>query len=281
MTAEPQTDLERTKDYFARLDEFIRNCLVNDVDFGRYGTAKKPSLLQPGADKLMHWLQLHATYPVITPTERWEDAPPLLSYIVQCRLLTINDECAGEAYGSCNSRENQYKSQNVYQIANTLVKMAQKRARVAAVVMVAGVSQHFTQDMEDVTAHVTATAKPMASAQSWRQRFLTAQEQMGFEWAGMSRACRSKWLTQLTQTPINESAGPSEDQWRICAESFEKYLRAAQGNVNATGLSFLRSACKQFCNEWEPDVREDITASIWAFLADNWTAISHTNEAGK
>lgn len=53
--------------------------------------------------------------------------------------------------GATNIPENQIKSESGfnYNNINTLVKMAQKRAMVGAVLIVCGVSMFFTQDLED------------------------------------------------------------------------------------------------------------------------------------
>ncbi len=53
--------------------------------------------------------------------------------------------------GAKNIQENQIKSNSGfnYNNLNTLVKMAQKRALVGAVLIVCGASMYFTQDMED------------------------------------------------------------------------------------------------------------------------------------
>jgi ABC-type uncharacterized transport system YnjBCD ATPase subunit len=56
----------------------------------------------------------------------------------------------GQGDGSCNSKEKKYESQKykIYDLTNTIVKMAQKRALVAAVLSSCGASEFFTQDLE-------------------------------------------------------------------------------------------------------------------------------------
>ena len=56
----------------------------------------------------------------------------------------------GEADGCCNSMEIKYQKQKyrIYDLTNTICKMAQKRALVAAVLSCCGASNFFTQDLE-------------------------------------------------------------------------------------------------------------------------------------
>ena len=58
----------------------------------------------------------------------------------------------GQGDGNCNSMENKYKKQQykVYDLTNTICKIAQKRALVAAVLSSCGASEFFTQDIESM-----------------------------------------------------------------------------------------------------------------------------------
>lgn len=65
-----------------------------------------------------------------------------------CRIL-CGDRFLGQASGSCSSLERQYLRQDQYDLRNTIIKMAEKRALVAAVLIVTGASRVFTQDLDD------------------------------------------------------------------------------------------------------------------------------------
>ena len=56
----------------------------------------------------------------------------------------------GMSVGSCNNFESKYRGQNPYDVKNTLEKMAEKRALVAAVLIGTALSDMFTQDIEDM-----------------------------------------------------------------------------------------------------------------------------------
>jgi len=70
-------------------------------------------------------------------------------YQVRCKLYK-NDMLITEGLGSCNTRESKYIKQDPYSIDNTILKMAKKRALVDAALLVASLSDIFTQDLEDI-----------------------------------------------------------------------------------------------------------------------------------
>jgi hypothetical protein len=75
-----------------------------------------------------------------------------VEYEAMCSLIHIP---TGEAWarnvgGSCNNFESKYRTLNPYDAKNTVEKMAEKRAFVAAVLLGTGASDIFTQDLEDL-----------------------------------------------------------------------------------------------------------------------------------
>jgi RNA-directed DNA polymerase len=74
---------------------------------------------------------------------------PLFHYHYRCTLVR-QGEMVGQGDGSCNLLENKYEKQKykIYDLTNTIVKMAQKRALVAAVLSSCGASEFFSQDLE-------------------------------------------------------------------------------------------------------------------------------------
>jgi hypothetical protein len=56
----------------------------------------------------------------------------------------------GEGDGCCNSMEIKYQKQKhkVFDLTNTICKIAQKRALIAAVLASSGASEFFSQDLE-------------------------------------------------------------------------------------------------------------------------------------
>lgn len=206
--------------------EAISNVLVQsskevEGDYGVIPGTKKPTLLQPGAQKLDSLFGLVARFVVIREEEDWtgerHGGEPFFRYMISCQLWR-GDTIMGEAIGECNSWEAKYRFRNsdrkcpscgasaiiftkrdnwwcagfkggcgkgfkkddsaitgqetgkkpnpdIFDQVNTLVKMAQKRAHVAATINATSASEFFTQDLEDARPEpdaepTTATAQP-------------------------------------------------------------------------------------------------------------------------
>lgn len=66
-----------------------------------------------------------------------------------CTIQGLQGEVMSRCSARCNNRENKYRSLSLFDIRNTVQKMAEKRAFVSAVLMATGASDIFTQDIED------------------------------------------------------------------------------------------------------------------------------------
>jgi hypothetical protein len=178
-----------------------------DGDYGVIPGTKKPTLLQPGADKLNNLFGLIPTFEVIEKELDWTGAThggePFFFYEVKCRLFRA-DWCMGEGTGSANSWESKYRwrkserlcpscgkpavlkskdkdewfcwkkkdgcgrtfrgddpqiteqkvgnvpNPDIADQVNTVLKMANKRAKIAATLNATSAHEFFTQDLEDI-----------------------------------------------------------------------------------------------------------------------------------
>ena len=79
-----------------------------------------------------------------------------IDYDSGCTLVHIptGEAWARNVSGSCNNFESKYRTLNPYDVKNTLEKMAEKRALVAAVLIGTALSDLFTQDIEDIPSLV-------------------------------------------------------------------------------------------------------------------------------
>lgn len=172
------------------LVDFTQNMMKSGTDYGVVpGTGGKPTLLKPGAEKLTTLFGLSPRFEAIERTTDWtgEDhgGEPFFYFQYRCQLWH-GDILAGEGVGSCNSWEKKYRYRTVYpdrateqdkaagrleqrtgkggrpytvyvvrnpdpaDIVNTIDKMAQKRALIAATLIAVNASEFFTQDVEDM-----------------------------------------------------------------------------------------------------------------------------------
>lgn len=166
------------------LQKTIQEVLVKDVDYGNIpGCGDKPTLFKSGAEKILITFSLQSTYDIVQCTESFE-GKGFFSYTVKS-YLCANGVKITEGLGHCNSKETkfaykwvvasklpsevdpellprrerqgQYGKYFEYRIeedanskANTILKMAKKRAQVDAVLTVANLSELFTQDFDDL-----------------------------------------------------------------------------------------------------------------------------------
>jgi len=167
--------------------------------YGTFPGGKKPSLWKAGAEALQSTFGIVPTY----EWDDRSNPPEFFRYIVKCRGLSPNGVPLGEGMGECSTLEDKQNWRDVYlseefetaaethrrvkytrnrdkagnpivrrQVrqwapdnANTVLKIAKKRAFVDMILGVTGASDMFTQDLEDVPAvDAGEEAKPAPAA---------------------------------------------------------------------------------------------------------------------
>lgn len=141
--------LNEARQRLSMLQEFVKEMMVADVDYGMIPGCKKPSLFKSGAEKLCDIYGFAKKVEIINRIEDWETK--LFHYEVKVSLINKRTGLMeAEGVGCCNNREKKYASQNEYTIINTILKMAKKRALIDAVLSATRTSAIFTQDVEDL-----------------------------------------------------------------------------------------------------------------------------------
>jgi hypothetical protein len=151
--------INQAKDRITLLQNFVKEMMVPNIDYGLIPGCQKPSLYKSGAEKLCDVYGFSKQIEVTNRIEDWEKA--LFSYEV--KVILINKRTGlieAEGIGSCNSREKKYKNQDGFTICNTILKMAKKRALIDAVLSATRSSGIFTQDVEDMDLAVDKPKQP-------------------------------------------------------------------------------------------------------------------------
>lgn len=179
------------------LQATLKSILVENHDFGKIpGCGEKPTLLKPGAEKILMALGVTSSYDLIEHTEYFNDKG-FFAYTVKCTLLKGENKIT-EGLGHANSKEKKWAYEFVlekdlpagtdkdllknkkfegkfgtyfkYEVeadanskANTILKMAKKRAQIDAVLTVASLSEIFTQDFDDLPPEEIPTTEPIVN----------------------------------------------------------------------------------------------------------------------
>ncbi|OFX00112.1 MAG: hypothetical protein A3E78_04010 [Alphaproteobacteria bacterium RIFCSPHIGHO2_12_FULL_63_12] len=170
---------------------FIEQVLEKDKDYGVIPGVKKPSLLKPGAEKVtlgfgcvavprilerevehdrpVHWVKQKKVWNNAhrgDKTFRWEqeegDSLGLYRYVVAVDIVDPDGVVRGTGIGACSSMESKYVDRP-RDSENTILKMATKRAHVGAVLGAFGLSEQFTQDVEDLPREAIVKEAPPES----------------------------------------------------------------------------------------------------------------------
>lgn len=126
--------------------------LKRDTDFGVIPRTKTPSLYKSGAEKVILSYGLLQHYNIESKVEQFGN-DPFFFYAVRCDLVRVSSD--GKEYvfasglGSANTKEKRNGFNGAYDAANSSLKMAMKRAMVAAAINIGGLSSMFSQDIED------------------------------------------------------------------------------------------------------------------------------------
>lgn len=165
------------------IQEVMRSVMIDGTHFGKVpGCGDQKTLLKPGAEKLMATFRLAAD-PEIEDLSVMDCA----RYRVKLKLISSSGVYVGAGVGECSSNEEKYKWRkavcneefedtpedrrrekwnkggngskpykskqvrtNPADVANTVLKMAKKRALVDATLTALAASDIFTQDIEDL-----------------------------------------------------------------------------------------------------------------------------------
>jgi hypothetical protein len=151
--------LDRRKKNRDALIDHIRDALVEGTDFGRIHVMpkdrcpdgafcanayhfSKPSLWKAGAEKIAGILGLRVTWPTLRLYEdRIIRGDNVTQILLRCELLNSDGVIIAEGIGG----------RDVGDDLNKALKMAKKSGQIDAVLNVGGLSEVFTQDLEDMT----------------------------------------------------------------------------------------------------------------------------------
>jgi hypothetical protein len=244
VTTQDVENLKRQRDL---IGEFVRSQL-KEADFsdkagdakgeGDYGVipgTKKMCLLKPGAEKLLRLFGLGARF---RQTDKEVDRHANFAlYSYRCEIFVMSTgRVVAECEGTTNSQEKKWKERTVwkknsrgqsestleetpiYDVLNTLQKMAQKRALIGATLLATGASEYFTQDvLEPDDLIPPAGAKPPVTPKADK-----AEKEVPSEVSNTAPECCGKAM-MISKYPDKETG---EQPW-YCVNCKKKLPRTA------------------------------------------------------
>lgn len=154
--------LERRGENRKALIDWIRSSLVEGVDFGKIHVVSKskcslgrncknpnhfskPTLYKPGAEKICGMLGLNVEFPTLKDYEQAAiDGKDIKNVLLRCELVS-NGQVVAHGVGARNVASD-------YGDLNKSLKMAEKSGHIDATLRVGGLSEIFTQDLDQMAA---------------------------------------------------------------------------------------------------------------------------------
>jgi hypothetical protein len=92
------------------LGQYVKQCMVEGTDYGRIAGADRPTLLKPGAEKLIDLFRCTPEFTLVPEFSREDFEEGFFKYTFRCRILSRDTGAVmAEGYGSANSRESRYR----------------------------------------------------------------------------------------------------------------------------------------------------------------------------
>jgi len=197
-----QGDMVSFKQTMQKINQWqglVQSNLKKDKDYGIIPGTSKPTLYKPGAEKIVMLGKLRSTFDILDETKDYEKE--FFQFEVRWNLWA-GENLICQGIGLCSSKEDKYRyrwitenklpnntkkdnliykeksskygkykvyrieNEDICSIANTILKMAKKRALIDAALLVGSLSELFTQDVEDLPEEYLKSDKPVQQPKS-------------------------------------------------------------------------------------------------------------------
>jgi len=153
--------LDRRKANRDAMMKWIKESLVEGTDFGRIHFVKKatcplgadcknpkhfakPSLFKPGSEKILGMLGITVNWPTLSQYEQMAlDGKAIKDIILRCEAISASGEVVAEGMGARSIAQDSGD-------LNKALKMAKKSGMIDMTLTLGGLSEIFTQDIEDM-----------------------------------------------------------------------------------------------------------------------------------
>jgi arsenate reductase-like glutaredoxin family protein len=234
-----QAGLDRRKQNRSSLMAWIREALIEGSDFGKIHVVgrnkcqagkhcqnpnhfSKPSLFKPGAEKICGMLGVTVRYPTLADYEQTAlSGTQLTQIIIRCEIVDGSNRIIADGVGA------RLLSQDNGDI-NKSLKMAEKSAHIDATLRMAGLSEIFTQDIEDMVQRRESEVVEQAKTEL-KTNFIgisKAQHQRleaRIKALGLDRDRVKKWMAKASHNRFNNFLELSQDFYQKLDKKLEDF----------------------------------------------------------
>ncbi|HEY8160579.1 MAG TPA: DnaJ domain-containing protein [Methylobacter sp.] len=274
-----QEGLDRRKQNRAALMAWIRDALVDGSDYGRVhvvsrskcqnsrncqnpGHFSKASLFKPGAEKICGMLGVTVRYPSLPEYEKAALTGTNLSQIIiRCEIVDGSGRVIADGVGA------RIVSQDNGDI-NKSLKMAEKSAHIDATLRMAGLSEVFTQDIEDMVQRREAESIQRAESElntgfdgiskTQHQQLETKIKELGLD-----RARVKEWMAKASHNRFASFLELNQDFYQILYNKLDQFAESDSISVkealSVLGLSTfadqdaIKTAYRKACMRYRPN----------------------------
>ncbi len=274
-----QEGLDRRKQNRAALMAWIRDALVDGSDFGKVHTVSrskcqagkncqnpnhfsKASLFKPGAEKICGMLGVTVRYPSLPEYEKAAlTGTNLNQIIIRCEIVDGSGRVVADGVGA------RIVSQDNGDI-NKSLKMAEKSAHIDATLRMAGLSEVFTQDIEDMVQRREAESVQRAESElntGFEGISKTQHQQLEskIKELGLDRARVKEWMAKASHNRFNSFLELNQDFYQILYNKLDQFADSGSMSVkealSVLGLSAfadqdaIKTAYRKACIKYRPD----------------------------
>ncbi|WP_224362976.1 hypothetical protein [Hyalangium versicolor] len=117
--------LKEEREQHQVLAQYVKQCMIEGTDYGRIAGSEKPTLLKPGAEKLIDLFGCTPEFTLVPEFCHEDFESGFFKYTFRCRIISREQgKVLAEGYGSANSRESRFR----WRVANRKCPVCNKDA---------------------------------------------------------------------------------------------------------------------------------------------------------
>lgn len=265
--------LDRRKTNRDALMTWIRDALIENVDYGKIHIVSKskcskgkactnkyhfakPSLFKPGAEKICGMLGLTPRFPSLSEYEALIlNGGTIKQIVLRCEMVTGNGQVVSEGVGARELKQD-------YGDLNKSLKMCLKSAQIDATLRSAGLSEIFTQDVEDMSfdhdePQPIHPKKPVAETRQAKVEPMTELQEKEILKLKQHRMIEIKEAEQTNKWLLSK---PSSAKADMMIQKMRKMIKEREAEVKVENTDHIQGLIDIACEEYKKSPADTVVA---------------------